>query len=218
MIVAPDWHYIVKDNFFDQSTYQLLMHRFRQLEEKLDIPKKEQMQVVYSNTIKTRLQQFPEPSNGGNSVVKNVQHDPDVVKILQEKVVDTLLHVKKFYETEIYRTYSYLSEEPIPFENLDYIYQLIICGREYVYPWHTDSSTKVISVVVYMNETNNGTELSQTHLKEKHNEEWQVQESEKVLWKPNRALIFCGTPSRLHNYSSNHLTNRNTIVMNLLQR
>jgi len=166
MIVVPDWHYIIKDNFFDQNTYELLLHRFDQIKENVHIADNEQFNAIhtyrFNGDTKQNIQMMNLPIMSIRSMKKSMKVYDN--KELETKLIDTLNHLRKNSETDINNAYSYLTSS---LENQKQIigcsYCLVLAGKHYEYPAHTDISEKKLSTIVYIGENNLGTILSSKH-------------------------------------------------------
>ena len=80
-------------------------------------------------------------------------------------------------------------------------------GRDYVFPIHSDSRDKLLSVVVYIApETNEGTWLY---------EDKSGKNPQQIEWKPNRAFAFSRNDHTWHSYKADGKTNRLALVYNL---
>jgi len=227
MIIDPDWHYIVKDNFFDKRTYELLLHRFDQIKENVHIADNEQFNAIhtyrFNGDTKQNIQMMNLPIMSIRSMKKSMKVYDN--KELETKLIDTLNHLRKNSETELNNAYSYLTSS---LENQKQIigcsYCLVLSGKHYEYPAHTDLSEKKLSTIVYIGENNLGTFLSSKHSSDSIRKKRNILESEEILWKSNRGFIFCGKgrPSfkdddkLVHYNKSNGKTPRCTVVINLL--
>jgi len=80
-------------------------------------------------------------------------------------------------------------------------------GRDYVFPIHSDSKDKLLSVVIYISpETNEGTWLY---------EDKSGKNPQQIEWKPNRAFAFSRNDHTWHSYKADGIRNRLTLVYNL---
>ena len=80
-------------------------------------------------------------------------------------------------------------------------------GRDYVFPIHSDSRDKLLSVVIYIApETNEGTWLY---------EDKSGKNPQQIEWKPNRAFAFSRNDYTWHSYKADGIKNRLALVYNL---
>jgi len=80
-------------------------------------------------------------------------------------------------------------------------------GKDYIFPIHSDSRDKLLSVVIYIApEKNEGTWLY---------EDKTGKNPQQVEWKPNRAFIFSRTDHTWHSYKADGINNRLALVYNL---
>lgn len=213
----PNWEYMVVDNFFSADIYNNLISCFNRIQG-IKIPADKQLQCVYSNYIRTGYIPKQEPG------LKEEMYDSTLSLEEKEKLIIDIIQCLKQArnEKESFITNAlrfYRPEIDIQRYTKGYHYALVSSGVDFKYQWHTDSIWKRISVVVYMEPENVGTELSLSHLEHAEKEinnycGGGVFESETITWKSNRALIFCTKEDTFHRYISNSRTNRNTIVIN----
>lgn len=233
MIVVPDWHYIVKDNFFDQRTHELLLHRFNQIKETFNIEDHEQFIASYThifdedtkkNSLSDRqLANLPTIAIRSNYRNAKVYSNSE----LETRIIDTLKHLRKYSEPELNNAYSYLkSSLENPKQIIGCTYALVVGGKHFKYQPHIDIYEKALSVIVYIGEDNLGTFLSNEHTTTTcEMNEMNVLKREEILWKSNRAFIFCGSGHKnsnkedklIHYYKSNGITPRCTVSINFLR-
>ena len=230
MIVVPNWHYIIKDNFFDNYTHELLLHRFNQIKENVHIADDEQFYAIYTHQFNNDAKQNSQTLEMINAPIMTIRSLGKSMKVydnkeLETKLIDTLNHLRKNSETDINNAYSYLTSS---LENQKQIigcsYSLAITGKHFEYLEHTDLPEKALSTIVYVGENNLGTFLSRMHSSDSIRKERKILESEEILWKSNRGFIFCGKgrPSfkdddkLVHYYKSNGKSPRCTVGINLL--
>ena len=80
-------------------------------------------------------------------------------------------------------------------------------GRDYIFPVHSDSKDKLLSVVIYIApEINEGTWLYEDH---------RGKNPQQIEWKPNRAFAFSRNDNTWHSYKADGIRNRLTLVYNL---
>ena len=86
-------------------------------------------------------------------------------------------------------------------------FHIVIAGPDYSFPIHSDTPNKLLSGVVYLApEKNLGTILYSYNKKESKN----------IKWKQNRALFFSRTENTPHSYKSDSISNRITLIYNLM--
>lgn len=86
-------------------------------------------------------------------------------------------------------------------------FHIVITGKDYAYPIHTDSHNKLLSGVIYLAPKENyGTSLYSPNKKKVKN----------IEWKQNKGLFFSRTTDTYHSYKSNGISNRITLIYNLM--
>ena len=86
-------------------------------------------------------------------------------------------------------------------------FHIVIAGSKYSFPIHSDSPNKLLSGVVYLApEMNFGTTLYSPDRKKRKD----------IEWKRNRALFFSRTENTPHSYKSDSISNRVTLIYNLM--
>tara|TARA_B110000503_G_scaffold101161_1_gene151192 strand:+ start:201 stop:827 length:627 start_codon:yes stop_codon:yes gene_type:complete len=86
-------------------------------------------------------------------------------------------------------------------------FHIVIAGSNYSFPIHSDTPNKLLSGVVYLApEKNFGTILYSPNKKESKN----------IEWKENRALFFSRTENTPHSYKSDSISDRITLIYNLM--
>jgi hypothetical protein len=85
---------------------------------------------------------------------------------------------------------------------------IVMSGKDFVWPIHNDSKDKMLSVVIFVapNE-NEGTWLY---------EDQAGANPRQIEWKPNRAFIFSRNTDTWHSYKADGKNNRLTLVYNLI--
>ena len=85
---------------------------------------------------------------------------------------------------------------------------IVMSGKDFVWPIHNDSKDKMLSVVIFVapNE-NEGTWLY---------EDQAGTDPRQIEWKPNRAFIFSRNTDTWHSYKADGKNNRLTLVYNLI--
>lgn len=92
--------------------------------------------------------------------------------------------------------------------SVDYMeLNVVVVGKDYVFPVHSDTPNKLLSCVVYLTpEDSIGTIMY---------ESIDGDEVDRCEWKQNRCLIFSRTNKTYHNYKSDGKDKRRTLVLNL---
>tara|TARA_B100000035_G_scaffold72540_1_gene59891 strand:+ start:21412 stop:22059 length:648 start_codon:yes stop_codon:yes gene_type:complete len=90
-------------------------------------------------------------------------------------------------------------------------FDIVITGKNYKFPIHSDTPNKILSCVVYLDPLkNNGTFLY---------EDKQGNGKQEVEWKQNRALFFSRKENGTwHSYEGNNRTTRIVLVYNLMTK
>jgi hypothetical protein len=84
---------------------------------------------------------------------------------------------------------------------------IVMSGKNFVWPIHNDSRDKLLSVVVYISpEKNEGTWIYDNKA---------GVNSRSVDWKVNRAFVFSRNEKTWHSYKADGINNRLTLVYNL---
>lgn len=85
---------------------------------------------------------------------------------------------------------------------------IVMSGKDFVWPIHNDSKNKMLSVVIYISpEENEGTWLY---------DDQAGNNARQIEWKPNRAFIFSRNTDTWHSYKADGKNNRLTLVYNLI--
>lgn len=85
-------------------------------------------------------------------------------------------------------------------------FSIVVAGKDFNYPIHTDAQSKLLSGVIYIAPKNNiGTTLYNSK-KERITD---------IEWKQNRALFFSRTDTTFHSYKSDGISKRITLVYSL---
>ena len=134
----------------------------------------------------------------------NVNDNEAVIKKFEENFKNFLIEK---YKNKLFNSLNHLN---IKKKNLvDYIeFTSTICGKNYKYPIHNDSISKVLSTVIYIHPQNNyGTFIYDDFKKNKY----------EISWKQNRAFIFSRKDkSTWHSYKSDELNGKRcTIIFTL---
>ena len=86
-------------------------------------------------------------------------------------------------------------------------FHIVKAGSNFSFPIHSDTHNKLLSGVVYLVPENNmGTTLYSADKKK----------SKIIEWKQNRALFFSRTDNTPHSYSSDSISDRITLIYNLM--
>lgn len=139
--------------------------------------------------------------NGKVEILGNVGNKPDlglsidIIKSIHEKHHDYMLACLQDLAPEKLQNYHFTE------------LNVVNTGKNVSFPIHTDTSDKLLSVVVYIApEKNDGTYLYET----KDGKNPQV-----IEWKTNKAFIFSRTDDTWHSYKGDGISNRLTLVYNL---
>lgn len=85
---------------------------------------------------------------------------------------------------------------------------IVMTGKDFIWPIHNDSRAKLLSVVIYISpEENEGTWLY---------EDQEGTDPRQIEWKPNRAFIFSRNSETWHSYRADGKNNRLTLVYNII--
>lgn len=85
---------------------------------------------------------------------------------------------------------------------------IVMTGKDFIWPIHNDSRSKMLSGVIYISpEENEGTWLYETQL---------GGDPRQINWKPNRAFIFSRNSKTWHSYRADGKNNRLTLVYNII--
>ena len=86
-------------------------------------------------------------------------------------------------------------------------FHIVISGKNHSFPIHSDTSNKLLSGVIYLKpEINTGTTLYSLDKKQFLD----------IDWKKNRALFFSRTENTPHSYKSDGISDRVTLIYNLM--
>lgn len=89
-------------------------------------------------------------------------------------------------------------------------FHIIVTGKNYKFPIHTDILSKILSGVVYLNpEFNKGTIFYESKKGDSPSE---------IAWKKNRAVFFSRSKNSYHSYESDKKSIRICLVYNLMTR
>jgi hypothetical protein len=135
-----------------------------------------------------------------NKIFKNGAIEPSclskkIIQRLHDNYHSTAFQILKEFSPEKLKLYEY-SE-----------FHIVITGKDYAYPIHTDSHNKLLSGVIYLAPKENyGTSLYSPNKKKVKN----------IEWKQNKGLFFSRTTDTYHSYKSNGISNRITLIYNLM--
>jgi hypothetical protein len=135
-----------------------------------------------------------------NKIFKNGTIEPsclnkETVQRLHDNYHSTAFQILKEYSPEKIKLYEY-SE-----------FHIVKTGKDYAYPVHTDSHNKLLSGVKYLAPKENyGTSLYNSNKKK----------VKSIEWKQNKGLFFSRSKDTYHSYKSNGLSDRVTLIYNLM--
>ena len=135
-----------------------------------------------------------------NKIFKNGKIQTDCI---EEKLLKRLHKNYHSVASEILKKYA--PEKLKLYEYSDF--HIVISGCDHSYPIHNDSRKKLLSGVVYLSpEKNLGTTL--------YSKDKKVRKD--IEWRKNRALFFSRTENTPHSYKSDGISNRVTLIYNLM--
>ena len=85
---------------------------------------------------------------------------------------------------------------------------IVMSGKDFVWPIHNDSKDKMLSVVIFVAPNEN--EVTWLY------EDQAGTDPRQIEWKPNRAFIFSRNTDTWHSYKADGKNNRLTLVYNLI--
>jgi len=135
-----------------------------------------------------------------NKIFKNGTIEPscltkETIKRLHDNYHSKAFQILREFSPEKLKLYEY-SE-----------FHIVITGKDYAYPIHNDSHNKLLSGVIYLSPKENcGTSLYSPNKKKIKN----------IEWKQNKGLFFSRTEETYHSYRSNGISNRITLIYNLM--
>jgi len=119
---------------------------------------------------------------------------------------DNIRNIHEAYHDKMWQWLTKLAPEKLQ----QYQYtelNVVNTGRDYIFPVHSDSKDKLLSVVIYIApEINEGTWLYEDH---------RGKNPQQIEWKPNRAFAFSRNDNTWHSYKADGIRNRLTLVYNL---
>jgi hypothetical protein len=135
-----------------------------------------------------------------NKIFKNGAIEPSCLK------KETIQRLHDNYHSTAFQILKECSPEKLGLYEYSE-FHIVITGKDYAYPVHTDSHNKLLSGVIYLSPKKNyGTFLYSSDKREVKN----------IEWKQNRGLFFSRTGDTYHSYKSNGLSNRITLIYNLM--
>ena len=116
-----------------------------------------------------------------NGIIESSCIEEETIQRLHGNYHSTAIQILKKYAPEKIELYEYSD------------FHIVIAGRDFSFPIHSDTPNKLLSGVVYLApEKNIGTFIYSSDKKETKN----------VEWKQNRALFFSRTENTPHSYKS----------------
>ena len=135
-----------------------------------------------------------------NRIFKNGTIESSCIKKETIKKLHNNYHSKAI---DLLRKYSPEKEKLYEYSD----FHIVIAGKDHSFPIHNDTHNKLLSGVVYLSPDKNfGKNIFSKEKKEKKN----------IEWKKNRALFFSRTQNSFHSYESDGVSNRITLIYNLM--
>ena len=178
--------YIVKDNFLNEEHFNLIKNiSFDTKQDEWDIYKHK----IY-NDGKIEIDFLSSSQKKGISPLSE-----ENIKNISDTYHDYMINCLKELAPEKLQHYWYTE------------LNVVNNGKDYLFPIHSDSRDKLLSVVIYISpEKNEGTWLY---------EDKNGKNAKQVDWKTNRAFIFSRTDNTWHSYKADGINNRLALVYNL---
>jgi hypothetical protein len=178
--------YIVKDNFLNEEHFNLIKNiSFDTKQDEWDIYKHK----IY-NDGKIEIDFLSSSNKKGISPLSE-----ENIKNISDTYHDYMINCLKELAPEKLQHYWYTE------------LNVVNNGKDYLFPIHSDSRDKLLSVVIYISpEKNEGTWLY---------EDKNGKNAKQVDWKTNRAFIFSRTDNTWHSYKADGINNRLALVYNL---
>ena len=178
--------YIVKDNFLNEEHFNLIKNiSFDTKQDEWDIYKHK----IY-NDGKIEIDFLSSSQKKGISPLSE-----ENIKNISDTYHDYMINCLKELAPEKLQHYWYTE------------LNVVNNGKNYLFPIHSDSRDKLLSVVIYISpEKNEGTWLY---------EDKNGKNAKQVDWKTNRAFIFSRTDNTWHSYKADGINNRLALVYNL---
>ena len=130
-----------------------------------------------------------------NGTIESSCIENNTIKRLNDNYHSMAIEILKKYAPQKVELYQYSD------------FHIVIAGSNFSFPIHSDTPNKLLSGVVYLvPEKNMGTTLYSVDKKKSKN----------IEWKQNRALFFSRTENTPHSYKSDSISNRITLIYNLM--
>jgi len=138
-----------------------------------------------------------------NKVYKNGQIEADCIS------KETLKNINDYCHPIASDLLNKLAPEKVKYYEYSE-YHIVLTGKNFSFPIHRDTPNKLLSGVVYLHpDKNKGTII--------HNKNKTIKKE--IEWEKNKALFFSRTDKdSFHSYSSDGVSNRLTLVYNLMTR
>ncbi len=177
------FNYKIIDNFLEEDDLNFIINS---IDKKI-------LEKIENNEVKI----FPHKLS--NSEIKASSLPKEMLRKFHEKYHAKCMEILKELCSERLDLYDY-SE-----------FDIVITGKNYKFPIHSDTPNKILSCVVYLDPLkNNGTFLY---------EDKEGNGKQEIEWKRNRALFFSRKENGTwHSYEGNNHTNRIVLVYNLMTK
>tara|TARA_A100001015_G_scaffold12900_1_gene15192 strand:+ start:1028 stop:1639 length:612 start_codon:yes stop_codon:yes gene_type:complete len=130
-----------------------------------------------------------------NGTIESSCIDKNTVKRLHENYHPIAIKLLRKFAPEKEDLYEYSD------------FHIVVSGKNHSYPIHSDTLNKLLSGVIYLKpDSNHGTVL---YNKNKN-------KSKKIDWKINRGFFFSRSDETLHSYKSDNVSQRVTLIYNLM--
>ena len=130
-----------------------------------------------------------------NGVIESSCLSKEIIKSMHNRYFPKAINLLKEFSEKKIELYEYSD------------FHIVITGKDYNYPIHVDAHNKLLSGVVYLKPNNNlGTRLYEENKKDFVDLEW----------KSNRSLFFSRSNKTFHSYKSNGISERVTLIYNLM--
>ena len=130
-----------------------------------------------------------------NGIVESSCLNEQTIRRLHQNYHNKVLDLLKEFSPKKIKLYEYSD------------FHIVIAGKDYSFPIHTDTLNKLLSGVVYLKPLNN----LGTRLYEKNKVEYID-----IEWKQNRSLFFSRGNETFHSYKSDGNLSRMTLIYNLM--
>lgn len=182
------WKHVIIDDFLSKKHFDYINEVFDTK------PIKNKKPQIVSHSYRVNADGVKQYSNFKGNIISD-KFDQNIIREIYETYTPRLMDILKELAPEKVSKYHHSA---IIF---------VVTPKDHVYPNHTDTEHKLLSVVVYLKPDNNtGTILYET--KDKKN-------PKTVEWKPNRALIFSRSDNTWHSYQGDGVNDRYALVFNL---